>query len=102
MILFQAPIPNWPTAVVEICKYAVPAIITAVATIYITRFAYKTKLTELKSASELKARELLFQSYQKKIEAANAHTANMGAQLGNLVPIAKQEDEESLNALILL
>jgi hypothetical protein len=90
----QSTIPNWPTAIVEIAKYLVPATITAIVSIWISRYQYKMKLDELRKQAELKARELLFSSYQKKIENSNQQATAMGEALGKLFPVIQEIEEK--------
>ena len=102
MILFQAPIPNWPTAVVEIAKIVLPMLVTAVVSVWITRYTFKTKQAEIKGQAEIKAREILFAAYQKRLEASNNSAADLGAVMGELAKITDAKSEANLNGLILL
>jgi hypothetical protein len=77
---------DWPTAVVEIAKYFVPAAITALVSILISRYQWKTKEIEISGQAEIKARELLFDSYQKRIERIGNFGRDMGEAMGKLLP----------------
>jgi hypothetical protein len=103
----QASIPNWPTAIVEIAKYFIPAAITATASIWLSRHQYKSKLAELDTQSKLKAREILFGSYQKRIERVNDQVKEMAQAIEKIIPELKRAEEthgteEALKAFVIL
>jgi hypothetical protein len=105
----QAPISNWPTATTEILKslfYAltiiVPVLITAVVSWKISRQQLTMKTEELKAQGDLRARELLFNAYQKKIERIGNNASEVGEAFGQMIgQMEGKRDEEIAPALIL-
>ena len=73
---------HWSAAIVEITKVLGPAIIIAIFSFLTIRLQYKTKVLEIKGQAALKAREILFASYQKKIESVNNSLKEVGEFFG--------------------
>lgn len=59
---------NWPILWLALGPAIVAGLSTALASWLLYRSQLKTKIAEIKGQSELRARELLFESYQKKIK----------------------------------
>lgn len=59
---------NWPTLWLALGPAIVAGFFTALGSYLIYRSQLKTKIAEIKGQAELRARELLFESYQKRID----------------------------------
>lgn len=86
---------DWPTVTIEAVKILGPALITGFTSYYIAKFQLRTKEIELKGQAEIKARELVFNAYQKKLEDRAKAAEELGRQLGQLVPYVQELEEKS-------
>lgn len=59
---------NWPTLWLALGPAIVAGFFTALGSYLIYRSQLKTEIAEIKGQAELRARELLFESYQKRID----------------------------------
>lgn len=59
---------NWPTLWLALGPAIVGGFFTALGSYLIYRSQLKTKIAEIRGQAELKARELLFESYQKRLD----------------------------------
>jgi hypothetical protein len=98
----QPEVLSRPAAILEIAKYFIPAAITAFTSIMINRYQWKAKEIEIRGQAELKAREILFNSYQKRIERITNFGKDLGEALGKLMPEIKEiaVEERLTNALV--
>ncbi len=64
----QNQVINWPTLWLALGPAIVAGFFTALGSWLIYRSQLKTEITEIKGQAELRARELLFESYQKRID----------------------------------
>ena len=97
---------NWPVVVLTLGTAIITAISTGLGSWLVYRFQLRIKMAELKEQSRLKARELLFHSYQKQIEDVNKQAETIGAVFGQLAQLSQNESEDerkgSLVALLFM
>ncbi len=86
----QNEITTWIGFWLEISRTLGPAVITALVSIALFRYQLKMKTAEIRGNSELKARELIFESYQKRIERISNGANEIGNAFGKLVPHMKE------------
>lgn len=88
---------DWPTVASDIVKVAVPSIVTAVVSYKIAKFQLQTKEIELKSQADIKARELIFNAYQKKIERISNLDKDFAELFDRITPLLQQFQTEEVN-----
>lgn len=81
---------DWPTAISDIAKIAIPSIVTAVVTYKVAKFQITTKELELRSQAELKAKEMLLGVYQKRIERITQGSKDFAEQIHKILPELKE------------
>lgn len=95
----MTPYPDWLSVWAEAIRTLGPAVVASAATLLgsylLFRNQLKTKVTEIKGQSELRARELLFDAYQKKIDRISKNANEAGTALGQLGALLRSEEDES-------
>jgi hypothetical protein len=91
--------PDWLSIWAEAIKTLGPAVVASAATLLgsylLFRNQLKTKIAELKGQSELRARELLFGAYQKKIDRINKNAGRAARELGKIGALLNSENDEN-------
>jgi hypothetical protein len=97
---------NWPTLWLALGPAIVAGFFTALGSYLIYRSQLKTKLAEIKGQSELRARELLFESYQKRIdrigEGVNKFMGALYGFAGHLQALTDEEEKRQAQVAILV
>lgn len=75
---------TWAIVALEILKYLGPAAIALAATYITLRHQRRTKRDELSLSSSLRARELVFNHYQKKLDRITAEVENIAKSFSEL------------------
>lgn len=92
----QAQTINWATVALALGPAVITAISTAVGSWLLYRHQLKTKVAEIRGQTGLRARELLFESFQKRIDRRDEGIKQFVSTLMTLVEHLKVEtDEES-------
>jgi hypothetical protein len=97
---------NWPTLWLALGPAIVAGFFTALGSYLIYRSQLKTKLAEIKGQSELRARELLFESYQQRIdrigEGVNKFMGALYGFAGHLQALTDEEEKRQAQVGILV
>lgn len=98
---------NWPTLWLALGPAIVAGFFTALGSYLIYRSQLKTKIAEIKGQAELKARELLFESYQKRLdrigEDVNKFVGALYGFAGHLQALTDEnEKRQAQQALLVL
>jgi hypothetical protein len=97
---------NWPTLWLALGPAIVAGFFTALGSYLIYRSQLKTKVAEVRGQAELRARELLFESYQKRIdrigEDVNKFVGALYGFAGHLQALTNEEEKRQAQAAILV
>lgn len=99
---------NWPTVFLALGPAIITGIFTALGSWLLYRYQLKTKTHELRCQTELRARELFFEAYQKGIDSSTRQTEAVANVLGQMAALVHEDsdDEErqqqALGALALM
>src|SRR2546430_9925701 len=97
---------NWPTLWLALGPAIVAGFFTALGSYLIYRSQLKTKIAEIKGQAELRARELLFESYQKRIdrigESVDKFVGALYGFAGHLQALEDQEEKHQAERAILV
>jgi hypothetical protein len=94
---------NWATVV-----FSLIPVLSTLAGIWLTqRYQFKIKRVELESQAKLRARELLFTAYQKRIDDGTKQAENIGRVFGQFIELLQREkdppaQQEAWNAIACL
>lgn len=87
---------------IDVVKIIGPAFITGLTAYFVARFQFLNKKVELEKQSEFKARELLYNEYEKRIQMIQSESSNFNIQLGQLLadPLLRDEVLNSFSEAI--
>jgi len=68
---------DWPTAMTEVSKIVFPSLFTFFGSYLAIRSQLKTKSMDIESQTSLKAKELIFSTYQKRLEKEEKEAAEL-------------------------
>ncbi|MEK6300796.1 MAG: hypothetical protein AABO41_08755 [Acidobacteriota bacterium] len=99
---------NWPTVFLALGPAIITGIFTALGSWLLYRYQLRTKTQELRGQTELRARELFFEAYQRGIDNSTRQTEAIAKVLGQMTALLHEDrdDEEkqqqALCALVLM
>ncbi|SRR6266404_5205507 len=85
---------HWPTVWIAFGSAIITGLFTSIASWLLYHFQLKTKVTELKAQAQLRARELLFNSYQKRMEDITKNAYVLGDTLGKFAELLQRQESE--------
>lgn len=88
---------TWQAVVLQLLLSLGPAVIALTATYITLRHQRKTKRDELSLSSSLRARELVFNHYQKKLDRISALSENLSKAYGELDAIQRSLGKADLS-----
>ena len=84
---------TWSFVLLEAVKILGPAAIAAIVSICVTRAQLQAKTTELQATARLRARELMFKSYQKHLEDVVESSSEAARACGKLLAVLASEPD---------
>jgi hypothetical protein len=91
---------TWATVVLEALKILGPAALTLLGSLVALRHQRLTRNKELDAGARMKARELVFNHYQKKLDKISAMSDSLGKSFGEIqVEISLPEASEGNSAI---
>lgn len=83
---------TWQAAILQLLQILGPAILILIGTAITLRHQRKLKRDELISSSTLRARELVFNHYQKKLDRLTAASDDLGNSLGGMQALLQSHE----------
>ena len=89
---------SWSFVTLEAVKVLGPAAIAAIVSIFVTRVQLQVKITELQATARLRARELMFEAYQKHLKDVVEKSSDTANACGKLLAVLTAQSDSDLRA----
>jgi hypothetical protein len=83
---------TWPVVALEALKYLGPAVLVLIGSLFTLRHQRLSRQKELDAGARMKARELVFNHYQKKLDKLSAASDDLGRSLGEIQTLMHAPD----------